>query len=147
MSKADIEAATAAWHAGWNIGDKPFNAEVFRPLFAPESHHVRVFDNVMGDVIVLKSAAEYVATWGPFMAPMAHWSTRLDGLAIDLAGDRAVTTFKLVGTDTRGPEGEAIPFGQYGTHVWKRIDGIGWRIVHEHLTSYDRAKEIAGQTS
>lgn len=147
MSQSEIETGTAKWHTGWNLGDRPFDGEVFRDLFAPEGHNMVVFDNVLGDVIVLRSAAEYVATWVPFMAPMTHWSTRLENLTIDISGDQAVTTFKLVGVDTRGADGDVMPFGQYGTHVWKRIDGVGWRIVHEHLTSYDRAKEIAEPTS
>ena len=41
----------------------------------------------------------------------------------------------------RGPDGKHVPFGQYGTHIWKKYPGLGWRIVHEHLTAYDVAKD------
>lgn len=138
--KEEILQLTQKWLDGWNIGDKPFNGEVFRDLFAPGENGIAVFDNVKGDVIVLRSVDEYVSTWVPFMEPLTHWSVRLEEVNVDVSGDLAVTTFKLVGTDTRGPDGETIPFGQYGTHVWKKLPGHGWRIVHEHLTSYDVTK-------
>lgn len=137
-----IQNLTNRWLAGWNVSDEPFSGEAFRDLFAPGENAIRVFDNVQGDVLVLTSVDQYVTTWEPFMAPMTHWSVELEDLQIDVAGDVAVTTFKLVGTDTRGPNGEDIPFGQYSTHVWRRLGDHGWRIVHEHLTSYDRAKEL-----
>lgn len=134
-----IQDLTQKWLSGWNIGDQAFDAEVFRPLFSEGD--IEVFDNVQGDVIVLRSVEGYIQTWKPFMEPLTHWSTKLEDLNIRISGDLAVTTFKLVGTDTRGPDGEHIPFGQYGTHVWENQGEHGWRIVHEHLTSYDAAQK------
>ncbi|MEQ8824025.1 MAG: hypothetical protein RIC14_06610 [Filomicrobium sp.] len=72
MSTDIILNLTDRWLAGWNIGDKPFSGEVFRDLFAPGENAVRVFDNVQGDVIVLTSVDQYVATWAPFVAPLTH---------------------------------------------------------------------------
>jgi ketosteroid isomerase-like protein len=132
-----IRHLTQKWFNGWNIGNQPFDGEVFRDLFAPGENAIDVFDNVKGDVVVLTSVDEYVNTWMPFMAPVTQWSVRLDDLNVQASHDLAVTTFKLVGTDTRGADGEAIPFGQYGTHVWKKLPHLGWRIVHEHLTNFD----------
>lgn len=74
------------------------------------------------------------------MEPLTHWSIVLEDLRIKHSGDLAVTTFRIVGTDTRGPDGEPVPFGQYGTHVWENMPEDGWRLVHEHLTTFDVAK-------
>lgn len=142
MSKEAIHELTNRWVDAWNVGDRAFDGEAFRDLFAPGANGIAVFDNVQGDVLVLTSVDQYVETWGPFMAPMTHWSVGIENLDICVSGDLAVTTFKLVCKDTRGPGGDDIPFGQYGTHVWQRIENLGWRIVHEHLTSYDRAREL-----
>ncbi|MEM9030180.1 MAG: nuclear transport factor 2 family protein [Pseudomonadota bacterium] len=142
MSQSEIERLTAEWCDGWNVEDRSFDGETFRDLFARGDNAITVFDNVHGDVLVLRSIDEYVETWGPFMAPMTYWAVRLDDLDITVSGDFALTTFKLVGTDTRGPDGNQVPFGQYGTHVWRRFEREGWRIVHEHLTAYDRAREL-----
>lgn len=60
MTKDIIEKLTQRWVDAWNIGDKPFDAELFRPLFSP--NRIEVFDNVQGDVIVLHSAEEYLTT-------------------------------------------------------------------------------------
>jgi ketosteroid isomerase-like protein len=135
-----IRELTQQWVAAWDIGDQPFAGELFRDLFAPGKNGIEVFDNIQGDVTVLTSVDEYVSTWAPFMEPLTHWSVRLDDLKVQVGADLAVTTFKLVGIDTRGPDGETIPFGQYGTHVWKKLPGLNWRIVHEHFTSYDVTK-------
>lgn len=124
------------WLNAWNIGEKPFDGEAFRPLFAPGPDAIRVFDNVKGDVVVLTSVDDYIATWTPFMKPLTHWSVEMRDLEIFVSGTVATTTFRLVGTDTRGPEGEPIAFGQYGTHIWHKLPEHGWRIVHEHLTAY-----------
>ncbi len=140
--KKRISDLTQQWLDGWNIGTGDFNAEVFRDLFAPGDNGIEVFDNVKGDVLVIRSVDEYIRTWGPFMAPMTKWSVRLDDLKIKLSGDLAITTFKLVGTDTRGPDGSIIPFGQYGTHVWQRLPDYGWRIIHEHLTMFNADLEV-----
>ncbi|MEM6355244.1 MAG: nuclear transport factor 2 family protein [Pseudomonadota bacterium] len=140
MSRTEIEPLVEHWLAGWNIGAEAFDSAVFREIFAPGEGAISVFDNVAGDVIELRSVEDYVATWTPFMAPMTHWSVRLEALEIHVAGALAYATFRLVGTDTRGPDGAAVPFGQYGTHVWRKLPGHGWRIVHEHLTAYDVAK-------
>ena len=134
--KKRISDLTQKWLDGWNNGTGDFNAEDFRDLFAPGDNSIEVFDKVKGDVVVIRSVDEYIHTWGPFMALMMKWSVRLDDLKIKLSGDMALTTFKLVGTDTRGPDGNIIPFGQYGTHVWQRLPDFGWRIIHEHLTMF-----------
>lgn len=141
MQVKAIKQATAQWLAGWDVGERAFNSEVFRPLFAPGAEALSVFDNVQGDVIVLRDVDQYIETWGPFMEPMTHWSVAMEDLNVIVSGELAVSTFKLVGTDTRGPDGEKTPFGQYGTHVWKHMEGIGWRIIHEHLTSYNAEQE------
>ncbi|MEO1205472.1 MAG: hypothetical protein AAFV45_04005 [Pseudomonadota bacterium] len=104
MRNSEIISETAKWCAGWTIEDRPFDGEVFRDLFAPGGNAIAVFDNVQGDVLVLRSVDDYVKTWVPFMAPMTHWAVRLDDLVIDVSGDLAVTPFKLVGTDTQGPK-------------------------------------------
>lgn len=135
-----VRDLTQQWLSGWDIGDRPFDAEVFRPLFAPGNNTIEVFDNVQGDVIVIRDIDTYIATWGPFMEPLLNWSVRLDDLNVQISGGIAFTTFKLVGTDTRDPDGQVIPFGQYGTHVWRKLPDLGWRIVHEHLTVYDISK-------
>lgn len=135
-----VRDLTQQWLAGWDIDDRPFDAEVFRPLFVPGKNSIEVFDNVQGDVIVINDVDTYIATWKPFMEPLQHWSVRLDELNVHVSGDMAFTTFKLVGTDTRGPEGQEIPFGQYGTHVWRKLPQLSWRIVHEHLTIYEVSK-------
>lgn len=140
MSNNDIEPLIERWLAGWNIGAEPFDGEVFREIFAPGEGAISVFDNVAGDVIEIRSVDSYIGTWAPFMAPMTHWSVRLEGLEIRAADDMALATFRLVGVDTRGPNREPVPFGQYGTHVWRKLPALGWRIVHEHLTAYDVAK-------
>lgn len=140
-NKKQINDLTQKWLAGWNTGTGDFNAEAFRDLFAPGDNGIEVFDNVKGDVLVIRSVDEYVLTWVPFMKPMTKWSVRLDDLKMKISGDLAFTTFKLVGVDTRGPDGKAIPFGQYGTHVWQRVPDLGWRIIHEHLTMYDVTKK------
>ncbi|MEM7527011.1 MAG: nuclear transport factor 2 family protein [Pseudomonadota bacterium] len=141
MSEIEVKALTEQWLAGWNIGEATFDGGRFRQIFAPGGGGISVFDNVEGDVIELSSVDDYVATWTPFMAPMTNWSTKLEAHKVQVVGDMALSTFRLVGTDTRGPNGEQIPFGQYGSHVWRRLPGLGWRIVHEHLTAYDVAKE------
>lgn len=141
MSDQDIRTLTQQWVEGWNVGANEFSGEAFRPLFAPGPGGILVFDNVQGDVIVLTSVDQYVETWTPFMEPMTVWSVRLDELDVQQSGDLAVTTFKLVGTDTRGPDGSPVPFGQYGTHTWRKLPELGWRIVHEHLTTYDIDRE------
>ena len=140
MSKTEIEPLAARWLAGWNIGAGPFDGAIFRDIFAPGEAAISVFDNVAGDVIVLTSVDDYIATWTPFMAPMAHWSVRLEALDIRAGVDLAVSTFRIIGTDTRGADGAPVPFGQYGTHVWQKLPGLGWRIVHEHLTAFDTTK-------
>lgn len=129
------------WLDVWSVGTVDFDAPAFRNMFAPGDNGIEVFDNVKGDVLVIRSVDEYVLTWVPFMKPMTKWSVRLDDLKVKISGDLAFTTFKLVGVDTRGPDGNAIPFGQYGTHIWQRIPDLGWRIVHEHLTSFDVTKK------
>ena len=68
---------------------------------------------------------------------MSVWSVAIKDVKIHLSSDMAFSTFRLVGTDTRGPDGESIHFGQYGTHVWKKLPETGWRIIHEHLTAYN----------
>ena len=141
MQEDAIEELAAKWLAGWNIRDRPFNGEVFRSLFAPGDGALSVFDNVQGDVIVLRDVDQYVETWGPFMEPMTHWAVTMEDFDLVASGELAVSTFKLVGVDTRGPAGEKIAFGQYGTHVWRHIEGLGWRIIHEHLTSYKQGQE------
>jgi len=135
--EAEIARLTRRWVDAWDVNDGRFDPHAFDDLFAPGEDAIRVFDNVQGDVIVIKSLADYRATWAPFMAPLAHWSVRLEDLEITAGDDLAVTTFRLVGDDTRDAEGRPIPFGQYGTHVWRNLPGHGWRIVHEHLTSFD----------
>ncbi len=78
------------------------------------------------------------------MVPLQTWSVTIgDSLDIQVSGEIAATTFRLVGTDTRGADGNPVPFGQYGTHVWRRLPGLGWRIVHEHLTAFDTQKAAA----
>ena len=146
-----VSQLTKKWTAAWNIGDGEFQPETFRELFAAGEKQIEVYDNVKGDVLVIQSVDDYVETWRPFMEPLEHWSVELHDLAIRVSGDLAFTTFRLDGTDTRGQDGTPITFGQYGTHVWERFPDIGWRIVHEHLTAYDRkvaenkhAREIAG---
>lgn len=136
-SEREIRDLTNRWAKAWNVGDRDFQPEAFRELFAPGERGISVFDNVQGDVIRLESVDQYISTWGPFMAPLTQWSVRLANLEIQVQGEIAFSTFRLVGTDTRGPAGKPIPFGQYGTHVWQRIPDLGWRIVHEHLTAYD----------
>lgn len=138
-NEQQIQDLTQKWVDGWDIGDQPFDAEVFRHLFSPEK--IEVFDNVQGDVIVLRGVEAYIRTWEPFMAPLTHWSVKLQDLNIRISDRLAVTTFKLVGTDTRGPDGESVSFGQYGTHVWQKLPFLGWRIVHEHLTVYDTSRQ------
>ena len=76
-------------------------------------------------------------TWGPFINPLPVWHVVLKDFTVKVSGNLAFTTFRLVGTDTQGPNGENFPFGQYGTHVWQKADNNKWYIVHEHLTAYD----------
>ncbi len=57
-----IEALTRRWVALWNVGTGPFRPDGFRDVFAPGAHAIQVFDNVMGDVVVLNSVDDYVAT-------------------------------------------------------------------------------------
>ncbi|MEO1190260.1 MAG: nuclear transport factor 2 family protein [Pseudomonadota bacterium] len=140
MSREDVVQLTERWLAGWNLGSKAFDGDVFLDIFAEGQGAISVFDNVAGDVVVLTSAEAYAATWTPFMAPMTYWSVRLEDLRVTTSGDLAYSTFRLVGVDTRGPDGEPLPFGQYGTHVWRK-GPTGWRLLHEHLTAYDRSKE------
>ena len=134
-----IESLTRQWAAIWSPEDKPFRADEFRNLFSPSE--LQVFDNVQGDVLTLNSVDEYVRTWEPFMKPLTFWSTKLEQFQVLAVSDTvASTSFRLVGIDTRGPDGLVLPFGQYGTHVWKKDPTLGWRIVHEHLTSFDTSK-------
>ncbi len=142
MTTPTLEQQIDTWVAGWNIGEKPFNAEVFRDVFAAGPGEIAVFDNVEGDVVVLDSVDAYVETWTPFMAPMSVWSIKLEDLNIRVHGDMAVKTFRIVGTDTRDQNGAPVPFGQYGTHVWTHSNETGWRIVHEHLTVFDAQKGL-----
>lgn len=141
MSEETIRGLSARWLEGWNVGDRPFDGSVFLSLLAEGPGAITAFDNVMGDVVVLNSAEAYVATWTPFMAPLTRWSVAMEDLRISVSGTMAVATFRLVGTDTRGPDGQPVPFGQYGTHVWRDLPGQGWRLVHEHLTAYDTTRD------
>ncbi|MGF1551886.1 MAG: YybH family protein [Paracoccaceae bacterium] len=143
MSESEIDRLTERWLDGWNVGDAPFDGAVFREVFAPGEGAVTVFDNVQGDVVVLRSVDDYVATWTPFMAPMTRWSVAIEEREVVASGAMALSTFRLVGLDTRGPDGAAVPFGQYATHVWRELPGHGWRLVHEHLTAYDVAGRAA----
>lgn len=135
--KQTIAGLTEQWTQAWDIGTNAFNPSVFNEIFAQGENAISVFDNVQGDVITLSSVEQYMQTWGPFMAPLTVWSVEMKNFHMHQQGDMAYTTFRLVGTDTKGPEGEVIPFGQYGTHIWRKLPVQGWRIVHEHLTAYD----------
>lgn len=135
-----IHTLSNRWAEIWNIGTAKFDAEAFREVFAPGENAVEVFDNVQGDVITIGSVDEYIETWIPFVEPLPVWSTETELLTTHISGDLATTTFRIIGTDTKGPDGSDLPFGQYGTHVWKRIPELGWRIVHEHLTIFDTEK-------
>ena len=135
--KQRIEQQIKIWTQAWNVGTGTFDPEPFRDLFAPGNDNISVFDNVQGDVLTLNDIDRYVSTWGPFMSPLPVWSVEMRDLTIQVSGDLAYSTFRLVGTDTRAPDGSPCPFGQYGTHVWRKLPNLGWRIVHEHLTAYD----------
>ena len=71
------------------------------------------------------------------MEPLQNWSVEMRDLKVNVSGHLATTTFRLVGTDTRGPDGKPIKFGQYGTQVWRKFPDSVWRMTHEHLTAYD----------
>jgi len=130
-----IRELTALYLSKWDIRDQPFDGGAFKEIFA--AGEISVFDNVQGDVVVIRDADTYRKTWTPFMQPLVYWAVRMDDLKVEVSGDSAYTTFKLVGTDNRGEDGVQIPFRQYGTHVWRKTDPQDWRIVHEHLTVYD----------
>jgi catechol 2,3-dioxygenase-like lactoylglutathione lyase family enzyme/ketosteroid isomerase-like protein len=140
-AEKEITDLTQQWLNAWDIGTGEFEPEIFRTIFAPGENGIEVFDNVQGDVVVIRSVDEYIKTWTPFMVDLPVWSVKLEDLKIQTSSDMAVSTFKLVGTETKLPDGNEVDFGQYGTHVWKKLPDLGWRIVHEHLTLYDASKE------
>ncbi|MEM1031073.1 MAG: nuclear transport factor 2 family protein [Myxococcota bacterium] len=136
MSEQEIKALTQKWSNGWDVGDQPFDGDVFREIFAPGEGAIAVFDNVAGGIVEIRSVEAYINTWRPFMAPMTQWNVVLEDLEVRVSGEMAATSFKIRGTDTRGPDGAPVPFLQRGTHVWARSAEHGWRLVHEHLTAY-----------
>lgn len=122
------------WIEGWSPGAAKWSAEPLRPLYAEGERAIRVFDNVEGDVVQLRSFDAYAAEWEPMMAPMRDWRIALDAPAeIAVSGDVAHVSFVFSGGEDDSHR-DALRITQYGTHVWQRIGG-DWRIVHEHLTA------------
>jgi quinol monooxygenase YgiN/ketosteroid isomerase-like protein len=127
-----LERLTQQWVNLWSPKDKLFTGEGFENIFAKDK--ILVFDNFDNSVVVLHSLQEYLDTWVPFMQEnISYWEVELeDNFEITINGDLAVTTFSWIGGG-KGKDGRTIKAKQYGTHVWKRLNGQ-WRLVHEHLT-------------
>ena len=125
------------WFAGWSPGNKPFDAEVLRPLFAEGRIHV--VDDFGNEVVTINDFDNYADTWGPVMADFAEWSIRPHSHpAVQVSGDLAAVTFTVLGQG-RTKDGVPAAAAQHGTQIWrKRKDR--WVIVHEHLTSDNTAK-------
>ncbi|MGD2182116.1 YybH family protein [Lusitaniella coriacea] len=132
--EAEIRQLTARWLSIFSPKDRPFTGVGFENIFATGKNEILVFDNYKNDVVVLRSLKEYLDTWVPFMQEnISYWEVELeDHFEITIDGDLAVTTFSWIGGG-KGKDGRAIKAKQYGTHVWKRLEGQ-WRLVHEHLT-------------
>lgn len=128
-----IHQLTQRWVELWSPKEQMFNGQGFEQLFATEENGIIVFDNINGSLVVLHSVQEYLNTWQPVMAQLTFWTIAIeDNLQIDVSNDLAFTTFSFLGVG-RDRDGKDYQVRQYGTHVWKRINGQ-WRLVHEHLT-------------
>jgi ketosteroid isomerase-like protein len=131
--RQQIQQLTQQWVKLWSPKDKPFTGKGFEQIFATGENEILVFDNFDGSVVVLHSLQEYLNTWVPVMQQFSFWEIALeDNLEISISGDLAVTTFSFAGGG-RSQDGQDYQLRQYGTHIWKQINGE-WRIVHEHLT-------------
>ncbi len=129
-----IRQLTQKWVDIWSPKDKHFTGEGFENIFATGENEILVFDNFDGGVVVLHSLQEYINTWVPVMQNFKYWKIEIeDNLEISVNGDLAATTFSWVGGGT-SKDGQEVRVRQYGTHMWKRINGE-WRLVHEHLTA------------
>ncbi|MDJ0616399.1 MAG: nuclear transport factor 2 family protein [Calothrix sp. MO_192.B10] len=131
--KTLIRQLTQKWVDIWSPKDKPFTGEGFENIFATGENEILVFDNFDAGVVVLHSLQEYIDTWVPVMLNFNYWKIEIeDNLEISIQGDLAVTTFSWLGGGT-SKDGQEVKVRQYGTHMWKHINGE-WRLVHEHLT-------------
>ncbi|MEO1009477.1 MAG: nuclear transport factor 2 family protein [Planctomycetota bacterium] len=130
----ELRAALAQWIDGWSPGTDTWTGEQLRPLYAAGPRAIRVFDNVEGDVVDLRSFAAYQAEWTAMMAPMRDWEIALvEPAEVRVAGDMAYATFIFEGGEDPS-HGDAVRIRQYGTLVWER-QGSDWVITHEHLTA------------
>lgn len=133
----DVESVRLAvdqWVAGWSPGRRAWTGEELRHLYARGPNAIRVFDNVEGDIVELRSFEEYQDERVPMMAPMRGWKIELvEPAEIRVIGEMAYTTFVFEGGEDPSNAG-AFGIRQYGTLVWERR-GSEWVIVHEHLTA------------
>ncbi len=128
-----IQQLTARWAELWSPKNKTFTGEGFEQIFVAEGNGLTVFDNIGGSVVVLHSFREYLNTWRPLMDQFVFWEITIeDDLQICVSGDLAFTTFSFLGFGQDKDE-KGYKVRQYGTHIWKRINGQ-WRLIHEHLT-------------
>ena len=143
MSKTDeteIRRRLDHWFEAWSPGDKPFDAQPMRPLFAKDRIHV--VDDFGDHVVTIRSFDDYVGTWNPAMALFASWTIRPVGEpVVHLSGDLAAVTFVFTGGG-HTQDGTHVRVAQHGTQIWRNHGGA-WVIVHEHLTS-DRPENVEG---
>lgn len=139
-AETEIRRQLDRWFGAWSPGDKPFDAEPMRSLFADDGIHV--VDDFGDHVVTIGSFNDYAATWNPVMAPIASWAIRPVGRpVVHVAGDLAAVTFVFSGGG-RMQDGTEVRIAQHGTQIWRKRQGT-WVIVHEHLTS-DKPENVEG---
>lgn len=132
QAETEIRAQLDRWFAAWSPGDRPFDADALRPLFADGEIHV--VDDFGDRVVMIDSFDVYDATWTPVMTDFAEWRIRPVGRpVVHVSGDLGAVTFVFVGSG-QTKDGNQVAVAQHGTQIWRKR-GSAWVIVHEHLTS------------
>ncbi len=133
---AEVRTAVDRWVELWNAGDRSIDAEYFASysdLFVDGDGYVAI-DDFTGEVLTIRSYADYARTWTPVMAAFDSWSIeRTSDIDVDLAGDMAITFFEFAGRGLLS-DGTAVDGYTYATLVLRKV-GSEWRIAHEHLTN------------
>lgn len=129
--EAAIRAALLRWRELYSFGDKPFSFSGFEDLYLNDES-LTAYDNFSPDTRTVGWRA-YRSLWESLINAgfTGQVIRRFDVHRVEASGPLGWSAIELWFTARR--DGQPFDASQYGTHVWRKLDGR-WRIAHEHMT-------------